>query len=120
MVNDLLTKICDDNMSINAVDDWQPSVSHDSFICNLRNAQNFFFAKYRAGERNSWLLGDPGYPLELSSLFNVLHTSWFYFSHRKTISLASNFSEIFPIIISDTYCAEHHISDKKLFELNQT
>ena len=34
--------------------------------------------------------------------------------------MASNFLEIFPIIISDTYCAEHQTFDKKLFELNRT
>ncbi|XP_058974719.1 putative nuclease HARBI1 [Musca domestica] len=42
-----------------------PGSCHDAFIWNLSGARQFFLNQYEDGDRNSWLLGDSGYGLEL-------------------------------------------------------
>ncbi|XP_055912672.1 putative nuclease HARBI1 [Eupeodes corollae] len=56
--------ICDHKMKIRCVDAKYPGSNHDSHIWNLSNAKMHFKKKYDEGERNTWLLGDAGYPLE--------------------------------------------------------
>ena len=51
-------------MKIRAIDGRFPGSNHDSHIWNLSSARKYMEEKYIAGLRNTWLLGDAGYPLE--------------------------------------------------------
>ncbi|XP_036342226.1 putative nuclease HARBI1 [Rhagoletis pomonella] len=56
--------ICDHKMRIRYVDARHPGSGHDSLIWNTSRVRRFLQEKYEAGERNSWILGVAGYPLE--------------------------------------------------------
>ncbi|XP_055915457.1 putative nuclease HARBI1 [Eupeodes corollae] len=56
--------MCVDLTHIRCVDTRYPGASHDSHIWNLSNARRYFQSKYQKGDRNTWILGDAGYPLE--------------------------------------------------------
>ncbi|XP_021712444.1 putative nuclease HARBI1 [Aedes aegypti] len=55
--------VCDHNLLIRYVDANHPGSSHDSFVWNGSVLNQLLQQEYTNGERNSWLLGDAGYPL---------------------------------------------------------
>ncbi|XP_054084102.1 putative nuclease HARBI1 [Zeugodacus cucurbitae] len=57
--------VCDCKMRIRYLDARHPGSAHDSLIWNTSQVRRFLQEKQDAGERNSWILGDAGYPLEL-------------------------------------------------------
>ncbi|XP_065093820.1 putative nuclease HARBI1 [Ochlerotatus camptorhynchus] len=56
--------VCDHKQRIRYVDANNPGANHDSFIWNSNPLDGVLNAKYENGERNTWLLGDAGYPLK--------------------------------------------------------
>lgn len=92
-------------MRIRAIEAGRPGSSHDSFIWNLSEAKIFFTSQRRNGMRNSWLLGDSGYPLESFLMtpfkdpqpgthqhrFNIAHTSARNIVERTIGNLKSRF-----------------------------
>ncbi|KAJ8914122.1 hypothetical protein NQ315_016198 [Exocentrus adspersus] len=56
--------ICDYNLKILNVNAQFPGATHDSFIWRNSNIKQHLEAEYNRGNRNSWLLGDSGYPLQ--------------------------------------------------------
>ncbi|XP_055908282.1 putative nuclease HARBI1 [Eupeodes corollae] len=56
--------ICDNKMRVKFIDARYPGSNHDSHVCNLSLAKTHFERKFREGERNTWIIGDAGYPLE--------------------------------------------------------
>ncbi|XP_055902385.1 putative nuclease HARBI1 [Eupeodes corollae] len=56
--------ICDNKMRVKFIDARYPGSNHDSHVWNLSSAKTHFERKFREGERNTWIIGDAGYPLE--------------------------------------------------------
>ncbi|XP_055619376.1 putative nuclease HARBI1 [Toxorhynchites rutilus septentrionalis] len=56
--------ICDHKQRIRYVDANNPGSNHDSFIWNKSPLDSVLNEKHENGERNTWLLGDAGYPLK--------------------------------------------------------
>lgn len=56
--------VCDHKMIIRYVDANHPGSSHDSFIWNMSSLSRMLQTNFENGERNSWILGDAGYPLK--------------------------------------------------------
>lgn len=55
---------CDHKMRIRCVDARYPGSNHDSHVWNLSDARQHFEQQHQQGVRNSFILGDAGYPLE--------------------------------------------------------
>ncbi|XP_058836988.1 putative nuclease HARBI1 [Topomyia yanbarensis] len=55
--------VCDHNLMIRYLDANHPGSTHDSFVWNGGSLNQLLSQRYENGERNSWLLGDAGYPL---------------------------------------------------------
>lgn len=51
-------------MTILAVDACRPGSCHDSFVWQMSDAKKYYSEFYCEVRRNSWLLGDSGYPLK--------------------------------------------------------
>ncbi|XP_058813410.1 putative nuclease HARBI1 [Topomyia yanbarensis] len=56
--------VCDHTLMIRYVDANHPGSSHDSFVFNASSLSSYLNTRYERGERNTWLLGDAGYPLK--------------------------------------------------------
>lgn len=56
--------VCDHKMVIRYVDANHPGSSHDSFIWNTSPLNGILESNFMNGERNTWILGDAGYPLK--------------------------------------------------------
>ncbi|KAJ8913896.1 hypothetical protein NQ315_005693 [Exocentrus adspersus] len=56
--------ICDYNLKILNINAQFPGATHDSFIWRNSAVKQHLEAEYNRGNRNSWLLGDSGYPLQ--------------------------------------------------------
>ncbi|XP_017467848.1 PREDICTED: putative nuclease HARBI1 [Rhagoletis zephyria] len=56
--------VCDNKMRIRSIDARYSGSNHDSHIWGLSKLRFYMERRYREGERNTWLLGDAGYPLE--------------------------------------------------------
>ncbi|XP_065094631.1 putative nuclease HARBI1 [Ochlerotatus camptorhynchus] len=56
--------VCDHKLRIRYVDSNNPGSNHDSFIWNKSPLDEELKNRNRNGERNTWLLGDAGYPLK--------------------------------------------------------
>ncbi|XP_017467535.1 PREDICTED: putative nuclease HARBI1 [Rhagoletis zephyria] len=56
--------VCDNKMRIRSIDARYPGCNHDSHIWGLSKLRFYMERRYRKGERNTWLLGHAGYPLE--------------------------------------------------------
>ncbi|XP_065074841.1 putative nuclease HARBI1 [Ochlerotatus camptorhynchus] len=56
--------VCDHKQMIRYVDANSPGANHDSFIWNNNPLDFELSQQYQNGERNTWLLGDAGYPLK--------------------------------------------------------
>ncbi|XP_036334306.1 putative nuclease HARBI1 isoform X1 [Rhagoletis pomonella] len=56
--------ICDHKMRIRYLDARHAGSASDSLIWNVSDARSMLRDRCEAGERNCWLLGDAGYPLE--------------------------------------------------------
>uniref|UniRef100_A0A6P7GR91 Putative nuclease HARBI1 n=1 Tax=Diabrotica virgifera virgifera TaxID=50390 RepID=A0A6P7GR91_DIAVI len=54
--------ICDTNLFIVNVNSSFPGSCHDSYIWQQSVIQTYLQNSYRNGDRNTWLLGDSGYP----------------------------------------------------------
>lgn len=57
--------ICDAGYRILAANAQFGGTAHDSFVWRRSRASNFLEELYETGERNFWLLGDSGYPLQV-------------------------------------------------------
>ncbi|XP_062551170.1 putative nuclease HARBI1 [Armigeres subalbatus] len=55
--------VCDHQQIIRYVDANNPGANHDSFIWNISPLDALLNEQFLNGERNTWLLGDAGYPL---------------------------------------------------------
>ncbi|XP_058985683.1 putative nuclease HARBI1 [Musca domestica] len=51
-------------MRIRYLDARHAGSAHDSLIWNMSHAKQILRERYDGGDRNSWILGDAGYPLE--------------------------------------------------------
>ncbi|XP_030749235.1 putative nuclease HARBI1 [Sitophilus oryzae] len=56
--------ICDHNLKIININSRYAGATHDSFIWRNSAVRAELERNYQRGERNSWLLGDSGYPQE--------------------------------------------------------
>ncbi|XP_058984143.1 putative nuclease HARBI1 [Musca domestica] len=56
--------VCDHKMKIRYFDARYGGSAHDSLVWNVSVMKRLLQERYDAGERNSWLLGDAGYPFE--------------------------------------------------------
>ncbi|KAJ8974681.1 hypothetical protein NQ317_019837 [Molorchus minor] len=56
--------ISDSDMKIRAVDARYPGSVHDAAVWQLSNIRAHLMAQYNIGIRNTYLIGDSGYPLE--------------------------------------------------------
>lgn len=56
--------VCDHKLRIRYVDSNNPGSNHDSFIWSKSTLDRELSNRYQNGERNTWLLGDAGYPLK--------------------------------------------------------
>ncbi|XP_055643964.1 putative nuclease HARBI1 [Toxorhynchites rutilus septentrionalis] len=56
--------VCDHKHMIRYVDANNPGSNHDSFIWNKSPLDAMLNERFQNGERNTWLLGDAGYPLK--------------------------------------------------------
>ncbi|XP_049301914.1 putative nuclease HARBI1 [Bactrocera dorsalis] len=56
--------VCDNRMRIKSIDARYPGCNHDSHVWGLSKLRSHMERRYREGERNAWLLGDAGYPLQ--------------------------------------------------------
>lgn len=56
--------ICDSRLNILNVNARYGGATHDAFIWRNSAVKRHLEDNYRAGDRNSWLIGDSGYPLE--------------------------------------------------------
>lgn len=65
--------ICNDKMKIMSVNANYPGSAHDAFIWRHSQIRDHLQNSYNAGNRNSWLIGDSGYPLEPFLLTPILN-----------------------------------------------
>ncbi|XP_067630128.1 putative nuclease HARBI1 isoform X1 [Eurosta solidaginis] len=56
--------ICDHKLIIKAICPQYGGAAHDSFVWKASKERLVMERQYNSGNRNSWLLGDSGYPLE--------------------------------------------------------
>nr|CAI5828342.1 unnamed protein product [Callosobruchus analis] len=56
--------ICDYDLKILNVNAQYPGATHDSFIWSQSAVKQHLEAAYNEGDRNMWLIGDSGYPLQ--------------------------------------------------------
>ena len=80
--------MCDYNLKIYSVIARYPGSFHDAAVWSLSPDRKKLESNFNAGERNSWLLGDSGYPLEpwlLTPFKGTLNESQrhFNFIHAK-------------------------------------
>lgn len=65
--------ICDSNLKILGICARYPGSVHDSGIWMMSNIFNNLKNRYRNAERNTWLIGDSGYPLQPFLLTPILN-----------------------------------------------
>ncbi|XP_049308863.1 putative nuclease HARBI1 isoform X2 [Bactrocera dorsalis] len=56
--------VCDHKLRIRSIDARYPGCNHDAHVWGLSKLRCYMERRYREGERNTWLLGDAGYPLQ--------------------------------------------------------
>ncbi|XP_059219925.1 putative nuclease HARBI1 [Stomoxys calcitrans] len=95
--------VCDHKLRIRYISPSHPGSAHDSLVWNVSDLKAYLAERYNNGERNTWLLGDAGYPLEpylitpfraaeegsAESRFNTVHSKARNIVER-TIGVAKN------------------------------
>lgn len=81
--------VCDHKQRIRYVDANNSGASHDSFIWNNSPLDRRLNEKYISGERQTWLLGDAGYPLK-----PYLITPFRFSASTSSFPRQSKFNEI--------------------------
>ncbi|XP_065366236.1 putative nuclease HARBI1 [Calliphora vicina] len=58
------TIVCDHKLQIRYIASHYPGSAHDSLIWNASELKQFLKTNHNNGDKNTWILGDAGYPLE--------------------------------------------------------
>lgn len=81
-----------------------PGSVHDSAIWSTSQIRTYLLTNYQNGERNSWLIGDGGYPLEPWLMVPVggrdldLRESRYNVAHRSNRNVVERFNGVFKAI----------------------
>lgn len=82
--------ICDADCLILAANAQFGGTAHDSYVWRRSRACRILEELYGAGERNFWLLGDSGYPLQVSIDFLIKELSYIFVNFKIAMADDTN------------------------------